>query len=101
MHAANLEYIQRIQRPSKSGRNSMARFNIADHILVPRHSKLSKEEVVALLESYYITLKDLPRINIKDAAISHLNVKEHDVIKIERKSPTAGVSYFYRRVARD
>lgn len=79
----------------------MARFKIEDHILVPKHFKLNKEETQLLLQAYHITLKDLPKIHLKDPSILHLSVKEHDVIKIERKSPTAGVSYFYRRVARD
>ena len=79
----------------------MATFKIEQHNLVPKHSKLSKEDVEDVLKHYNITVKDLPRINFKDAALSNLNVKEHDVIKIERKSPTAGVSIFYRRVSRD
>ncbi|MEK6960438.1 MAG: DNA-directed RNA polymerase subunit H [Nanoarchaeota archaeon] len=79
----------------------MAKFKIENHNLVPKHSKLSKDETEELCKRYRITVKDLPRIHHKDAAIAAMNVKENDVVKIERKSPTAGLSVFYRRVSRD
>lgn len=79
----------------------MAKFKIENHILVPKHSKIGKEEIAALCKEFNITIKELPRITHKDPAIASLNVKENDVIKIERKSPTAGTSVFYRRVTRD
>ena len=69
-----------------------------EHILVPEHTKLDEKEKKDLLESYSISLKELPKIRKNDAAISHLNVKEGDVVKITRKSPTAGESFFYRGV---
>jgi len=79
----------------------MAKLKIENHILVPKHTKLGKDEIEELLVRYHITIKDLPRIHHKDAAIASMNVKENDVIKIERRSPTAGTSVFYRRVSRD
>ena len=74
------------------------KYDISKHILVPEHSKISDKEKNDLLEKYHITLKELPKISKKDPAIAHLNVKEGDVIKIIRKSPTAGESIFYRGV---
>ena len=68
------------------------------HILVPEHSKISEKEKHELLEQYRITDKELPRILKADAAIAHLDVKPGDVIKISRKSPTAGETVFYRVV---
>lgn len=68
------------------------------HILVPEHTKLNEKEKKELLESYAISLKELPKIRKNDTAISHLNPKEGEVIKITRKSQTAGESYFYRGV---
>jgi DNA-directed RNA polymerase subunit H len=50
------------------------------------------------LEKYHITLKELPKISKKDPAIGHLNVKEGDVVKVVRESPTAGEAIFYRGV---
>ena len=76
----------------------MVKFKVENHSLVPKHSKLSDKEKKDLLEKYNITIKELPRIFKKDAAIKDLSVKSGDIIKIVRKSPTAGESVFYRCV---
>ncbi len=68
------------------------------HILVPEHQKLSREEADALFKRYNITQSELPKIYLKDPAIRHLDVKEGDVIKITRRSPTSGESVYYRVV---
>jgi len=75
-----------------------AKFEVAKHVLVPKHTKVSEKEKKELLEKYAIDLENLPRIQPTDAAIQHLDVKEGDIIKIERASPTAGETVFYRRV---
>jgi len=75
-----------------------ATFNINEHILVPKHSILSEKEKEALFEKYHITIKELPKILLTDPAIKPLKPKLGDVIKIERASPTAGKSIFYRGV---
>ncbi|MDO8660975.1 MAG: DNA-directed RNA polymerase subunit RpoH/Rpb5 C-terminal domain-containing protein, partial [Candidatus Woesearchaeota archaeon] len=41
---------------------------------------------------------ELPRILAKDPALEGLDAKEGDLIKITRKSMTAGEALFYRRV---
>ncbi|MFH2021281.1 MAG: DNA-directed RNA polymerase subunit RpoH/Rpb5 C-terminal domain-containing protein [archaeon] len=71
-----------------------------NHVLVPKHSKASEKETAELLEKYKIRVEDLPRINIKDPAISHLDIAPSDVIKVERPSATAKVTVFYRRVVK-
>jgi len=76
----------------------MAKFKVEDHILVPKHSKLGDKEKKELLEKYKITLSELPKILKNDPAIKELGVKQGDVIKIVRQSPTAGESIFYRSV---
>ena len=68
------------------------------HMLVPKHEKISEEEKQVLLAKYNITIKELPKIDIKDAAIAHLGAQPGDVIKITRDSPTAGTTVFYRGV---
>ena len=60
-------------------------FFAKDHVMVPVHSKLSVQDKKELLKKYNITLTQLPKMHRTDSAISHLNVKEGDVIKIERK----------------
>ena len=76
----------------------MAKFDITKHILMPKHSKLSEREKKELLDKYSITLKEIPRIFKDDEAIENLDAKEGDIIKIIRKSLTAGETIFYRRV---
>jgi DNA-directed RNA polymerase subunit H len=77
------------------------KINQVKHNLIPLHEKLSEKDRTALLEKYNIESKELPRISIKDVAIQHLDVKEKDVIKITRKSHTAGTTTFYRGVVND
>ena len=72
--------------------------DISKHALVPKHLKLNEKEKKELLEKYVADFRDLPRIYKEDPAILPLDVKEGDVIKIIRKSQTAGESIFYRRV---
>jgi len=76
----------------------MAKFEVTKHELVPKHSKLSEKEGKELFEKYSIELPNLPRIFKGDPAIQSLDVKDGDIIKISRKSPTAGETTFYRRV---
>lgn len=73
-------------------------FDVSKHILVPKHSKLSDSEKNKLLEKYNINVLELPKILKEDPAIAKLDVKVGDVIKIERKSKTAGTSDYYRVV---
>ncbi|MBI4439359.1 DNA-directed RNA polymerase subunit H [Candidatus Woesearchaeota archaeon] len=68
------------------------------HVLVPKHTKLSDKEKKEFLEKYAVSIEDLPKISVKDPAIGHLDSKPGDIIKIVRKSPTAGESAFYRVV---
>ncbi len=74
------------------------KYDIRKHTLVPEHTKLNEKEKKDLLEKYHISLKELPKIRKDDQAIGHLGAKEGDVIKIMRKSPTAGEIFFYRGV---
>lgn len=74
------------------------KLKIDKHSLIPKHSKLSEKERKALFEQYNISLSELPKILKDDSAIQKLGAKSGDVIKIIRKSPTAGEAVFYRGV---
>ena len=74
------------------------KFKVDKHILTPKHIKISEKEKILLLEKYQVTSKELPKVFKTDAAIKDLDAKIGDVIKILRKSPTAGESIFYRVV---
>jgi DNA-directed RNA polymerase subunit H (RpoH/RPB5) len=73
-------------------------FEVNKHILVPKHSKLNDSEKKKLLEEHHIEIKSLPKILKDDPAIEKLGIKAGDVIKIERKSITAGTAIYYRVV---
>ena len=70
--------------------------DITDNILVPKHTVLTDKEKKELLESYHISLAELPKILKTDAAIKHLSPKTGDIIIVIRESPTAGEAFFYR-----
>lgn len=74
------------------------KLDIFKHELVPRHEILSKEEEVKLLEKMNVSKGQLPKILITDPAAKKLGAKRGDIIKITRKSRTAGTSTFYRVV---
>lgn len=74
------------------------KLDVSKHVLVPKHVKISEKEKKELLEKYNITLRELPKILKKDPAIKHINLKQGDIVKIIRKSQTAGESVFYRGV---
>ncbi len=69
-----------------------------NHFLVPKHEILSEEEAAALLTNLKIKVENLPKISSNDPAIQYLNPKLGDIVKITRKSATAGISYYYRLV---
>lgn len=68
------------------------------HYLVPKHTKLTDKEKEELFAKYTITMKEMPQILVSDAAVKELDVKEGDVVKIQRNSPTAGESAYFRVV---
>lgn len=74
------------------------KFDITKHEFVPKHVKLSEKEIAEILQHFNISKKQLPAISKNDPAIQHLNVEGGEVIKIIRKSETAGESFFYRVV---
>ena len=76
----------------------MKRVDVSKHVLIPKHVVLSQREKADLLKRYKITVESLPRILKEDPAVAHLSAKDGDVIKILRKSPTAGEATFYRVV---
>ena len=73
-------------------------YDVDEHILVPKHEKLSEKDKQGVLEEFNITITELPSIMVQDSAIRGLNVKVGDVIKILRKSQTSGETVFYRVV---
>ena len=71
---------------------------MVEHILIPKHKKLSDAEAEKILKKFNVSKKQLPRINSNDPAILEMNPEKGDLIEIIRDSPTTGKSYFYRIV---
>ena len=69
-----------------------------DHIYVPKHEIMTKNDAEEVLKKFNCTPTQLPLIFVNDPAIVGLGVKPGDMIKITRKSGTAGVSFYYRYV---
>ena len=70
--------------------------NIIEHELVPKHILLSLKEKEDLLKRYRIKDSQLPKILMSDPVARYLGLKRGDVVKIERKSETAGKYITYR-----
>jgi len=83
---------------SKKSKFKDSDFDVAKHVLIPKHTKLSDAQKETLFKAYNVTNKELPKILINDPAIQHLDPKIGDIIKIERNSSTAKNSVFYRGV---
>ena len=73
-------------------------FNILKHDLVPYFKILSREEVEKLLTTYNISKGDLPKMLVTDPVSRAIGTREGDVVKVIRKSNTAGESVAYRLV---
>lgn len=78
----------------------MKKIDIEKHELVPKHIILNEQEKEEVLKGYGISLRQLPRILVSDPVIKLLNGKLGDVVKIIRKSHTAGETVYYRVVIR-
>ena len=75
-------------------------YDILKHELVPKHTIISEEEKKKLLNKFNITETQLPKILTTDAVVKAIGAKAGDVIKIERESPVAGKTIFYRLVVK-
>ncbi|MEM3507065.1 MAG: DNA-directed RNA polymerase subunit H [Candidatus Bathyarchaeia archaeon] len=83
------------------GKAEKSSFNIFDHVLVPKHIVLSKEEAEAVLKKYHVKPYQLPYIKASDPAAKAIGAKPGDIVKIIRKSSTAGEVVVYRYVVKD
>jgi DNA-directed RNA polymerase subunit H len=73
-------------------------FNILNHELVPEHIILKENEIKEVLEKFNIKPENLPKILLSDPTVKAINAKEGNILKIVRKSKTAGISIYYRIV---
>jgi len=73
-------------------------FDIFEHQLVPKHEILTEKEKKKVLEQYRVQPYQLPQIKASDPAVKVIGAKPGDILRIIRKSPTAGEHIAYRYV---
>lgn len=73
-------------------------FDIFEHELVPKHEILTPKERERLLTQYRIEPYQLPQIKASDPAVKAIGAKLGDILRVVRKSTTAGTHTAYRYV---
>jgi DNA-directed RNA polymerase subunit H len=81
----------------------MVDVNVMMHEQVPEHTLLSEKEAEEVLKEFRIKADQLPKIRKDDPVLKILEMIEGEItqgriIKITRKSESAGVSVVYRMV---
>src|SRR5512136_958495 len=73
-------------------------FDIFEHALVPFHEILTEKEKNQLLTQFRVKPYQMPQIKSGDPTVKAIGAKPGDVLKITRKSSTAGEHITYRYV---
>jgi len=75
-------------------------FNVAKHMLVPKHSIISEMKKEELKKIYFLdNLNKLPTILKEDPVAKYYGMRNGDVCQIVRENPNIGVSIMYRYVS--
>ena len=78
-------------------------FNPLHHTLVPEHHLLSKEDAAKALASMRVGMDQLPKIKRTDPVVQlleriHGPIEEGRIIRVVRRSDTAGIAEAFRLV---
>ncbi|MGA9139729.1 MAG: DNA-directed RNA polymerase subunit H [Methanocella sp.] len=74
------------------------KFDVREHMLVPEHILLTEEEAAEVLKRYNITPGQLPKIKTSDVVVKQIGAQPGDILRITRKSLTAGKAISYRLI---
>lgn len=72
--------------------------DVFEHQLVPEHEIVPRREAEELLERLHIKAHQLPYLRADDPAAKQIGAKPWDIVKVTRRSPTAGEVVVYRYV---
>lgn len=72
-------------------------YNPLKHVLVPKHEKMSEEDVKEMMDAYMVKHRSqLPIISRNDVIARWLGLKHGDIVRITRHNDTSGIYYYYR-----
>lgn len=72
------------------------KINISKHIIVPKHTIVSKEKRNEVLQKYYTKIENLPRILREDPMAKYIGALPNDLIEIKVYNETSGFTTQYR-----
>ncbi|MFA4935067.1 MAG: DNA-directed RNA polymerase subunit H [Candidatus Methanoperedens sp.] len=73
-------------------------FKPLKHKMVPHHEILNEDDIKKIVSEYNIEKEQLPKIRISDPVAVEVKASVGDVVRVNRDSPIAGKSFFYRLV---
>ncbi len=74
------------------------KFRVTDHELVPKHEIVPIEEAIKIIKELGVKLEELPYLRASDPVAREIGARPGDLVRITRKSPTAGKVVIYRYV---
>lgn len=72
--------------------------NILEHEMVPKHEVLTPQEQKEVLFRFAVPIEKLPKIFTTDPIVRAIKAKPGDIIRITRRSLTAGEAVYFRAV---
>jgi len=79
-------------------KEKITELRVTEHIYVPKHEIISEEEAQELLKRIHARPEQLPYRRVSDPVVRELGAKPGQILKITRRSETAGESVYYRYV---
>jgi len=96
--STNIKQLNNHKTPREIHNVKNLQINISRHSLVPKHEIIKdQDEIKTILEQFSLKNKhQLPIILKSDAMAKYLGLKSGDIVRITRKSPTAGIYVVFR-----